>query len=70
MEVKPMGKCYLGMCLSLDILDIEDGIESYVICKFSDEEKNHKCKIYTSKKGLQYFILENRRYYLQEFIRL
>lgn len=68
MEVNPIGRCYLGMCLSLDILDIEYGIEDKVICKFSDEEKIHKCKMYTNKKGWQYFILKNRRYYISDFI--
>lgn len=40
MEVKPIARDYIGMCLSLDILDIEYGINDYVICKFSDQEKN------------------------------
>lgn len=69
MEVKPIARDYLGLTLSLDILKIEYGINDYVYCKFSDEEKIHRLKIQVSKKGDSYFILNNVRYYLAEFIR-
>lgn len=67
---KVIGKCYLGLGLCLDILNIEYGINDYVICKFSDKKRTHRIKIQATKKGDNYFRLQGRNYYLDEFIRL
>lgn len=66
---KPIGRCYLNMCLSLDILNIEHGINDYVICKLSNEIKTHRIKIQTSRRGHSFFRFQGRNYYLAEFLR-
>ena len=59
------------MCnnLSINIKDIEHGIEDKVIWYWSDEKKLHKSKIYISTKGC-YFMVNKVRYYLSEFCRI
>lgn len=55
--------------LSINIKDIEYGIEDKVIWYWSNSDKLHKAKIYTSRKG-DYFIADKTRYYLDEFCRI
>ena len=55
--------------LSINIIDIEYGIEDKVIWRWSNCNKLHKSKVYNSKKG-EYFLVDKLRYYLDEFCRL
>ena len=55
--------------LSINIKDVEYGIENRVIWYWSNSDKLHKAKIYTSRKG-DYFIINKMRYYLSEFCRI
>ena len=54
--------------LSINIKDIEYGIEDKVIWYWSNENKLHKSRIYTSSKG-EYFLVDKMRYYLNDFCR-
>ena len=52
--------------LSINIKDIEYGIEDKVIWYWSNSDKLHKSKIYNSRKGY-YFLVNKMRYYLNDF---
>ena len=54
--------------ISIDIIDIEPGIEDKIIWRWSNENKLHKSKVYTSRKG-EYFLVDKMRYYLNDFCR-
>ena len=56
--------------LSINIIDIEYGIEDKILWKWSNSDKLHKTKIYNSRKGRYYFLVDKIRYYLDEFINL
>ena len=57
-----------GICnnLSINIINIEYGIEDNIIWKWSNCDKIHKAKIYVSRKG-DYFMVNKMRYYLSDF---
>lgn len=60
-----------GFGPTMDILDIEYGINDKVVWKWSDEKKIHKNIIYyTQSSGRAYFKNNGTRYYLDEFVRL
>ena len=67
--LKPIASYALCKSLSINIKDIEYGIEDKVIWYYSNSDKTHKSKIYTSRKG-EYFLVNKLRYYLDEFCRL
>ena len=62
--------CY-GICNNLSILiqDVEYGIEDKIIWRWSNEDKVHKAKIYTSRKG-DYFLVNKIRHYINDFCRI
>ena len=60
-----------GICnnLSLNIYDFILGAETKAIVKYSNENKYHKVKVYTSNRG-DYFTLYGTRHYLKDFLRV
>lgn len=54
--------------LSINITDIEYGIEDKIIWRWSNSNKLHKPKVYTSRKG-NYITINKIRYYLSDFIK-
>lgn len=56
--------------LALEVLEIEYGIDDYVIYKFSNDIKARRGKLYTTVKGRSYFKVRGTRYYLDEFMKV
>lgn len=54
--------------LAINITGIEYGIEDKIIWRWSNSNKLHKAKVYTSRKG-NYFLVDKIRYYINDFIR-
>ena len=67
--LKPIASYAICNSLSINIKDIEYGIEDKVIWYWSNENKLHKAKIYNSRKG-DYFMLNKTRFYLSDFCRI
>lgn len=68
----PIAVLSLLNCGGIEILDIEYGIDDYVISAINnagDRSSIGKHKIYTSTSGRTYFRFGDRRYYIDEFIR-
>ena len=72
-----MGKKYIAVYNTsvfsgVGIIDIEHGIDDYCICEFFGTEETYKTKnkIYTDSKGRSYIRKLNKRYYLDEFMKL
>jgi hypothetical protein len=56
--------------LAIIILDIEFGIDDYIIFKYSNDKRKRKAKIkYDYNRQSYYFTSHGYRYYLDEFIR-
>ena len=62
--------CNLTAKKRIEVTNIEYNINDYIVYNFSDENKNHKAKIYYNIKGNSYINVNNARYYLNEFIRI
>lgn len=63
--------CYsIGAFGGIKILDIEYGIEDYVIWSWSDEEKKHKTKVCTTTGERNFFWVGKFRVYLDECLRV
>ena len=57
----------------VEILDIEYGIDDYVVCRYNfgeTEEKLHRLMIRTSNDGQTFFVLDSRTIYLDECMRV
>ena len=54
--------------LAINIIGVDYGINNSIIWCWNNEEKQHKTKIYTSRKG-NYFLVDKIRYYINDFIR-
>lgn len=65
--MNPIGSLPLCNTASLNIYDIEHGIEDYVVAGMNDRAPR-KYKIYYTTKGA-YFNWGGHRYYLSEFLR-
>lgn len=60
---------YITYDFGLEIFDVVyEGMDCKVICKFTNEKKYHKVKIYYNENS-EYFRLYGHRYRLNEFIR-
>ena len=56
---------------SMEIIEIEFGIDDKVVYRYSNETKTHKAKIYnTIKTGRSYFKVKGVRYFLDEFMKV
>lgn len=56
--------------LAIIILDIEYGINDYVVFKYSNDKRKRKAKIkYDNNRQSYYFTSCGNRYYFDEFIR-
>lgn len=53
----------------IEIIDIEHGINDFVIWRWSNESKLHKSRAYYDSKRGAYFKVNGRREYLDEYMR-
>ncbi|OAA90875.1 hypothetical protein [Clostridium ljungdahlii] len=67
-DKKVIASCGLCNAASLNLYEILNGIDDYVIAGINNN-KPRKYKLYSTNKGI-YFNWGGNRYYLHEFIRL
>lgn len=53
----------------VEIWHISNGIDTIIFCTTYPDRQNHKVKVNTTTGGRDYIRLNNRRYYLDEFLR-
>lgn len=56
--------------LGIEIINVVNGREDYAIWRWTNEKKTHKSRIfYTVRENRPYFRRDNKREYLDEFVR-
>ena len=72
-DKKPVAVYPMSNWGGIEILDIEHGIDEYVIARFNFgtvEEKLHRIKIEYNKHGVPYFIMSGNRVRLDDCMRV
>lgn len=68
-NVRPIGVKGITNTISLNIYQIEHGIETRVLGGFNNDKPRWR-KVYTTSKGRNYFLVSGSRHYLDEFLRI